>query len=287
MKFFCLTVISLISAAAGARSNTEYYFQPAGGRSLAEVQFETVSNPAKITVVGGTGGESNFGTTTNDINLRYAYGLSDGNAIGVFTGFGSLKYSIATTDRNASGLRDVNLFYKGFSDIWHYGAILGVSTSKTKIENGFPKNRSSGGLSVGANLGAMWSSGAMNYGADLSYLHPFERSYDDGTKLTSGSVLKFAPFYEYNYGMGFVGAELSYNVVRDMAAKQPGQADVEVKGQNYAALKLFGSYDFNESWTGLLNLSAGMHNDHDYNDKGNAEKAYVETGINVAIRCNF
>lgn len=289
MKLFSVAVVTLAAASAfAAKSNTGYYYQPAGGGQAVELKYNMNSKPGKTGAAGG-GAETDNKSTTGDFKVGYWYGLSEGNALGVHTSTGSEKTTVGTTDTTKSGMTDLFIGYKGFSDMWHYGVDLGYNIGgKAKSDN-----RSSGGISLTPNVGILIPSGALNYGADLSYRHNMEATFDNSgsdTKFTRGSHMKLAPFLEWNYGMGFLGGELSYNMVGDTTIKgNNGAADTKNKGEGYLNLKVFASYDFNDMVTGLADVGMGMHSEHDTDDSATTtkEKAYTETDVNIGVRLSF
>lgn len=288
MKLLSLAIITLASASAFAanKSTTEYYFQPSAGGQAVEAKYNMDIKPGKQDSGSGDVDDKH---ELSDFYLNYAYGLNDGNALGAEINFGSDKITLGTTSHTATGMGDINLFYKGFTGMWHYGANLGINTDKIKMDTttNIQDNRSSGGMSLKVNGGLLMSNGAINYGGDLSYTMPFERQVDDtaGSKITGGNTLKIAPFVEYNWGMGFLGAELAYNMVDDMTYKSSG-SETKIKGEGYTTLMLNGSFDFNDMCTGLLALGMGMHPDHDVSTT-TKEKAYTETIASLGVRVNF
>jgi hypothetical protein len=288
-----LVAIALVLASASAfaaekSGSTEYYFQPSAGRSAVELKYKMDLLPGKLDMAGT---EVDAKQEMSDIYLNYAYGLNEGNAIGAETFFGSNKWTVATTSHTANGMGDLAAFYKGFTGMWHYGATFGFSLEKSKIDatTTLPDNRASGGMSLKANVGLLMNSGSLNYGADLSYLMPFERQVDDtdSTKVTGGNTLKIAPFLEWNWGMGFLGGELSYNMVDDTKNKG-NTTETTYKGEGYTGLSLYGSFDFNDMFTGLLTLGMNMHPEHDFQTTGTTKmKAYTETIAGLGVRMNF
>ena len=293
MKLISIAVVTLAAASAfAAKSSNEYYFQPAGGQNALEAKLNTDSNPGKTT----TGGkDSDDKSVTSDLMLDYAYGLNETMAVGAHTFFGSDKQTAPGTSATGNGLGDLNVYFKsGFGDMFHYGVDLGYNVSgKAKLNSdGLQTNRSSGGMSLKGNIGGLMSAGAWNYGADLSYTYLADRKVDNnGTDVTlsGGNTIRLAPFGEYNYGMGFVGAELSYNMVADGTTSSTGIADVTYLGENYLALKVYASYDFADAWTGLAGLTYGAHTDHDQVSNSTATKvdAYAETDLYVGARWTF
>jgi hypothetical protein len=290
MKLLALSIVTLAtaSALAAGKSTTEYYYQPSAGVNAVEAKYLMDLRPGKTD--DGTG-EKDQKYEMSDFYLNYAYGLNDNNAFGAELFFGSQKITSDTTSHTANGMGDIHLLYKGFTDMWHYGADLGISTAKIKLDTAtnLQDNRSSGGMSLKVNGGVLMNSGAINYGADLSYLMPFERQIDDAnsTKLTGGNTLKLAPFVEYNWGMGFLGAELAYNMVDDLTIKS-GAFETKMKGESYLSLMLNGSFDFTDSTVGLLSLGMGMHPEHDETSAGTTKvKAYTETIASLGVRMTF
>ncbi|WP_413289689.1 hypothetical protein [Bdellovibrio sp. HCB337] len=289
MKLLSLAIITLASASAfAAKSNTQYYFQPGASNHVVEANYLMDVKPAKTETAGV---ETDAKQEMSDIYLNYTYGMSDNHAIGLETFFGNNKTTTGTTSSTASGMGDIHVYYKGFSEIWHYGADLGFNTEKIKLDatTGAIDNRSTGGMSFKANVGVMVNNAAMNYGADLSYLMPLERKVDNaaGTTLTGGNTLKLAPFLEYNWGMGFLGAELSYNMMDDTKMDTSG-VETTFKGESYAGFLLYGTYDFNEMFTGILDLGMNMHPEHEEtNVAGTKVKAYTETIVNIGLRMTF
>ena len=273
MRLLAIAVVTLATAAAYAKSNTEYYFQPAASQSAVELKYDMDSMP-----------KDGVKLTRNDIWLRYLYGLSETNTLGIYLASGESK-SDATDAVKASGMTDLHPFWEAYSDMWHYGVDLGISTAKYKATT-----RASGGMSLAAHIGMLMSSNAWNYGADLRYTMPMERSYDDaaGTKVTGGSTPRIAGFTEYNYGMGFVGAELSYAMVGDTTTKV-GAAESKEKGESDMGLALNGSYDINDMWTGLLTIASITHPEHDVSDVPAAGKvkAFTETDVQLGVRATF
>lgn len=288
MKLFTLAIVTLATASAFAKSNNEYYFQPAAGASAVELSYQMDVKPAKNETAGV---ETDNKQEMSDFYLNYAYGLNENNAIGAETFFGSNKMTDGTTTHTADGMGDIHLFYKGFTGMWHYGADFGINTEKIKIDtvSTLQDNRSSGGMSLKANVGLLMNSDALNYGADLSYTMPMERSVDmtPEVKLTGGNMLKLAPFLEYNWGMGFIGGELSYNMVDDLKSKVSGVTSTFMKGESFMGLNLYGTFDFNETFTGLLDLGMNMHQEHDTATAGTKAKAYTETIAKLGVRMSF
>jgi len=288
MKLLSLAIITLASASAFAagKSNTEYYYQPSAGGQAVTATYTMDIRPGKTST---SGVESDSKSELSDIYLNYVYGLNDNNAFGAETFFGSNKITSNGTTHTANGMGDLHAFYKGYTDMWHYGADLGIALDKIKVDTATNKqdNRSTGGMSLKVNGGLLMNSGALNYGADLSYLMPFERTIDatPETKVTGGGVLKLAPFIEYNWGMGFVGAELSYNSVSDYTFKT-SLGESTTKGESYMGLLAYGTFDFNDMFTGILELGMNMHQDVDQSATVK-DKAYTETIASLGVRMNF
>jgi hypothetical protein len=291
MKAFCAAIATIAAASSAFAAKTEYYYQPAAGKQALELSYDYKDVPAKID--NGTT-ESDFKVQSNDLVIDYAYGFNANNAIGANTFFGNAKTTSGSNDNTASGLGDIHAYYKGFTDIWHYGADLGLSLDKMKMVqksgSSFQDNRSSGGMSFKANGGLLIDDGGLNYGADLSYTHFFERETDEtpASKTTGGDTVKVAGFTEYNYGPGFVGGELSYNLVSSETIAQSGSADAKSKAEGFFGLKVNGSYDFNEMFTGLASIGFDMHSTHDLAEDSTTEiKAYNATEIKIGARMNF
>jgi hypothetical protein len=288
MKLLALATITLasVSAFAAGKSNTEYYYQPSAGMSAVTATYKMDIMPGK-TESGGV--ETDSKQEMSDIYLNYAYGLNDNNALGAELFFGSNKWTSGTTTHTANGMGDLHLFYKGFTDMWHYGADLGIATEKVKLDSttSLRDNRSTGGMSLKLNGGVLMSSGALNYGADLSYVLAFERSVDSTpeVKISGGDVLKIAPYLEYNWGMGFVGAELSYNTVSDLTFKANG-GESKTKVGSFTGLLAYGTFDFNDTFTGILGLGMNMHSDVTQAN-GDKDKAFTETIASLGVRATF
>lgn len=286
-----MTITTLAASAAfAAKSNTEYYFQPANGQSAVELRYIMDVSPRQ-TQTAPAAAVDNGRTETNDVSLNYAYGLNESNTLGAALLTGSTKYTSSGVSSTGSGLGDFHLFYKGSADIWHYGVDLGINTEKIKQDatTGNQSNHTTGGLSAKAFVGVMMNSGATNYGADLSYLMPFERTVDvTNVKIKDGNIIRLAPFAEYNYGMGFLGAELSYAVAADTNITAVNTSTTTAKGDTQTGLNLYGSFDFNEMATGLLNVGMVMHGEHDATSvAGTTVKAYTETIASLGVRLNF
>lgn len=273
MRLLSIAVVTLATAAAYAKSNTEYYFQPSANQSAVELKYDMDTKPMD--------GQK---LTQNDLYFRYLYGLSETNTVGVYFANGSIKSDVDGSD-TASGMTDLHPFWEAYSDMWHYGVDLGINTGKAKSTA-----RTSGGLSLAGHVGVLMASGAMNYGADLRYTMPFERSVDDtaGTKYTGTNTTKLAVFGEYNYGMGFVGAELAYSMIGDTTVKT-NAGEAKSKGESDMSIALNGSYDFNDMWTGLLTVASISHPEHDADDSAAPAKvkAYSETDIQIGVRATF
>lgn len=288
MKLLALATITLasVSAFAAGKSNTQYYYQPSAGVNAVTATYKMDISPGKTE---SSGVESDDKSELSDIYLNYAYGLNDNNAFGAELFFGSNKQTKGANSHTANGMGDLHLFYKGFTDMWHYGADFGIATEKIKTDTtgNFVDNRSTGGMSLKVNGGLLMSSGALNYGADLSYIAAFERSVDSTTdiKVTGGNVLKIAPFVEYNWGMGFVGAELSYNTVSDVTTKVSGTESTSKVG-SFAGLMAYGTFDFNDMFTGVLGLGMNMYQDVTQSN-GDKDKAYTETVADLGVRMTF
>ena len=287
-KMIIVSLLLTATSAFAAKSNTEYYFQPAAGVSAVEANYYMSVRPSK-TAVGAVETDDKY--EQSDVQLSYMYGVNENNAFGIGTYFGSLKNTVGATSTTASGMGDIQAMYQGFTGMWRYGAAVGINTEKIKIDATTSKtsNRSSGGLSVAANVGLLMNSDALNYGADLSYLMPMEREVDgtSGTKITGGNVMKLSPFVEWNWGMGFLGAEFSYVMVSDYEAKN-NLGKSTTLGESYMRLMANGSFDFNETFTGLLSLGMAMHPEHDQQSVGATKvKAYTETIASLGVRATF
>lgn len=287
MKLISVAAVTLATASAFAAPTTEYFFQPNGGQSALELNYMMGNDPVKFE----GGGESK--TTTNDLMLDYSYGLSDNAAVGGYITTGSQKVSSGGADSTASGMGDLHAYYRGFSDMIRYGVDLGISLAKQKYNStGELTNRASGGMSLAAYVGLLTSADAWNYGGNLSVGMPLERSYEvdggGGGKIKGGMLTRLAGFGEYNYGMGFVGAELAYNMVGDTTQTPDGGGDTKLKGENYLSLGLNASYNFNDMATGLIGYSMGMHGARDYDDTGATKvEAYTSSMINIGARFTF
>lgn len=287
-KMILAAVVSMAATTAFAKATTEYYFQPAAGAHAVELEYGMDSDPIK-TSTGGT--DTDAKTTVNDFRLNYGYGLNETTTLGVYTFTGSLKTESGASSSTASGMGDIFLYYKGFADMIHWGVDLGINMGKTKFNAaGEQTNRSSGGMSIAANVGVLANSAEWNYGADLRIALPQERTADNnGTdiKSTGGNTTKLAGFGEYNYGMGFVGAELAYMMVGDRTVKST--PETKLKGEGYLALTGYASYDFNDMATGLLSIGLENHSEHDETDgAGSAKvKAYMGTNVALGVRLNF
>ena len=289
MKKMILTaVITMAATTAFGKATTEYYFQPAAGAQAVELKYSMNADPIK-TETGGT--ETDGAVTTADFNIDYAYGLNETAAVGVYTFTGSQKTKAGATDSTASGMGDLHVYYKGFSDMIHWGADLGINMGKSKANAaGETTNRSSGGLSLKGNVGVLANSAEWNYGGDFSITLPQERTADNnGTdiKATGGNVTKLAGFAEYNYGMGFVGGELAYIMVGDTTVKTT--PETKLKGEGFLQLTGNASYDFNDMATGLLSIGLEQHSAHDQTDGAGAAKvkAYMGTNVALGVRLNF
>ncbi|RYZ88072.1 MAG: hypothetical protein EOP04_10170 [Proteobacteria bacterium] len=165
-----MIIVSLLLSAtsAFAKSNTEYYFQPAAGAHAIEANYFMDIKPAKTAT--GTAPDVDAKNEINDLQLMYMYGLNENNAIGLSTFTGTNKSTVGATSKSASGMGDLVANYRGFMGMWHYGADLGVNLEKIKLDSaGDVSNRASGGMSVRANVGMLMASDAWNYGGDLSY----------------------------------------------------------------------------------------------------------------------
>lgn len=288
-----MTLATIATSAAFAATKTEYYFQPAASQSSVELSYAMSVQPRKNADTAGV--ETDNKLDTNVFNLNYAYGLSDTNTLGAYISTGSVKSTVGTVSSTASGMGDFHLFYEGSSDIWHYGLDLGLSTAKGKfdtVNTSAPGNRSSGGHSAKAFVGVMMSADAMNYGADLSYTYLLERTIESGTtevKVKDGNTVRLAPFVEYNYGFGWLGAELSYAMVGDRSVTIGGVNAGKYKGETVTGLAVNGSYDFNEMATGLLTVGMNMHGSHAETDATGSDtvKGYTETIASLGARLLF
>lgn len=286
MKKLLVLAAMMTSSAAFAKGTTEYYFQPAAGASALTLSYSMKSAPVK-TETSGT--ESDAKVAINDFGIDYAYGLGEAMALGAKTGTGSMKVT-TTSDATASGMTDLHLYFKGFSDMIHYGVDLGVSPGKSKKDSsGNLSNRYSGGMSLAANVGVLMAGSGMNYGGDLSYTMPLERTVDNNgsdVKVTGGSTIKLAGFMEYDYAVGMFTGELSYNMVADSTEK--ATSDTKLKGESFLGLNLQGTYDFNEMVTGIASLGLENHSSHDYTDAGTTKvKAYMATNVMLGARIGF
>jgi hypothetical protein len=272
MKMFLTSLTLLLTATAFGKSTTEYYFQPAAGGSALELTYES----AAATVKYDPSGESKV--TAGDFHINYAYGLDANSALGIYTFSGTVETKTTTTSK-ADGMGDLHLYYKGFSDFLHYGADLGINTAKNKTDN-----RSTGGPSINLNVGGLWTASGWNFGGDLTYRFLMERTDDSSPaqKTTEGNVVRVAGFGEYNYGSGFIGGELSDSMVADSKTKVSGTTTTN-KGENYIALKAYGSLEFSDMVEGLLSIEDQMHP----KISANSTKAYSETILALGVRLNF
>lgn len=286
-KMILAAVVSMAATTAFAKATTEYYFQPAAGAHAVKIDYRMGSAPAKTETAGGV--ESDYKITTNDLYLDYGYGLNETTALGAYIFNGSAKTTVGTKDTTASGMGDLHLYYKGFADMIHWGVDLGVNMGKAKADK-----RGTGGLSIAANVGVLANSAEWNYGGDLKFVMPMERTTEAATagqndeKITGGNLIKLAGFAEYNYGMGFLGAELAYNMLSDRTEKATA-GETKYKGEGFLSLTGNASYDFNDMATGLLSIGLENHSEHDETDgAGSAKvKAYMGTNVALGVRLNF
>ena len=144
-----------------------------------------------------------------------------------------------------------------------------------------------------ANVGVMMNSASWNYGGDLSYMMPLERSYEGdptgGGKFKGGNTAKLAGFGEYNWGMGFAGAELAYLMRDDTTVTPDTGAESKLKGESFLALTAYGTYDFNDMVSGLASLGVENHTSHDLTDATGSSKvkAYMGTNVALGVRVHF
>lgn len=268
-----LVLAALMSAtAANAKTTTEYYLQPGAGGSALTLDY----NMGSATVKSASDVETKATSGLFDIN--YAYGLNDTMAFGFHTDTGSVKTEVASTSTTASGLGDLHAYMAGFSDMIHYGVDLGLNTAKSKSDN-----RSSGGLSLMGHVGVLSSSGAWNFGGDLAYTLPMERTTDNSgteSKVTGGNEMKLAGFAEYNYGMGFIVGELSHNTLAESTTKT-GATESKSKADSALGLSVKGTYDINEmatAFAGIAMYNVGSNDDH---------KAYSSNVITLGAHLFF
>ncbi|RYZ88073.1 MAG: hypothetical protein EOP04_10175 [Proteobacteria bacterium] len=86
--------------------------------------------------------------------------------------------------------------------------------------------------------------------------------------------------------MGFLGAELSYLMLADRTDKT-GTISTTIKGESYAQLLFNGSFDWNETVTGLLSLGLAMHPEHDSGVTNVKVRDYTETIASLGVRATF
>ena len=292
MKTLAISLITIISTLAMAKATNEYYYQPAAGVNAVEVVYSNTATPMENETLGV---KTDLKSTASDFIIRYARGLDEKRAWGLYTFFGSREFNDDSSGTNvkhtADGMGDIHAFYKAFwGDNMHWDADLGVNTEKIKIHtaSGLADNRSTGGSSLKLAIGKMWTDNAWNYGADLSYLALFERTVDNAasTKLTEGNTVKLAGFGEYNHGNGFVGAEIGYNGVGDLKTKTSGVTST-LEAENFFNIRIYGTYEFNDMWTGLLSFNDAMHADQDITPGTTQSNAYNETNFNIGARYTF
>lgn len=268
MKMLLASLTVLLAASAYAKSSNEYFFQPEAGKSALEIQDAMTTATVKTDPA-----TVDAKVNDNDIMLDYGYGLNANTTLGVRTSTGTDEVKVSGVSTKNTGMDDIQLYYKGQSDVWHYGADLALG-SKSKA-----KSRATGGNSIGLFGGGLWSADGWNYGGKLSYDYNLEHSDDSSpaVKTTGGDTLMIAAFGEYNYGSGFAGAELSNSSISDTKVKGGGTA----KNAGNMAIKLYGSYDFNETCTGLLSLTDAMV------AKVTGMKAYNAMIVMAGVRLNF
>lgn len=276
MKLLTVAIMTLATTAAYAKSNTEYYFQPAAGQSALTAAYLMSSTSIKADNAAAT--ETKM--TGSDVALDYGYGLTESSTVGGYLFSGSMKTEQgAAPSTTANGMSDLHVYYRAFSNIWHYGADLGVNMGKAKADA-----RSTGGMSVKVNAGALLSSDAWNYGGDLALTFPMERTTEvtgGDTKTTGGMATRVAAFGEYNYGMGFVGAELAQNMVAKTTDKTVAGVETETASDNFLSVMPYASYDFSDMVTGLLSYEMDMHGSR------TGVKAYTTNVIALGARFNF
>ena len=271
---FVLLLTTLIASFAFAKSTNEYFFQPADGKNKLDLFYEMAN--AKVDFEGG----GNSKLTISDFHVDYAYGLNANNALGVHTFSGTSKSKLSTgTTTTADGMGDLHVYYKGFMDMWHYGADLGISTAKEKSDN-----RATGGHSIALYGGGLWTNGAWNFGPKLTYTIFMERTDDSSpeVKTTGGNVLNVAGFAEYGFGEGFIGGELAFISEDKSTLKQSG-ASTSVKGNTATSIAAYATYSFNETVDGIFKVT-------DYMVAKNSDtgiKAYSLMMIDLGVRINF
>ncbi len=272
MKMLLIALTVLSTGSAFGKASTEYFFQPASGASAIELTYEKTDATIKFTPSGELKVEG------NDVRVDFAHGLSENAAVGFYTFSGELKSkSGSTTISKADGMGDIHFYYKGISDSLYYGADLGVNTEKSKADS-----RSTGGLSLKGNVGYLGSASSLNYGGDVSYNYKMERTNDStpATKTTGGDELKLAVFGEFNYGTGFLGAEVASLSISERENKRLN-VTTTTKSSSPTSLKLYGTFDFSQMVQGLLSLENRMI------PKETGTKAYTVSTLSAGVRINF
>jgi len=297
MKLITVAVLTLAATAAFAdgKATTEFYYEPAGGQQALQLNLDYMMDPMTYTENGLTGDAK---TNSTSLIVNYGYGLSENMVVGGYLSYGSDAITASApggTDQTqtASGLGDIHLYFKGFSDMIHYGLDLGINNgnitedSTTNLRN----NNSSGGMSAKANVGFMMAAGMLNYGADLSYLYKgtVTTATAGGTNdtTTGDGVLNLSPFVEYNYGSGFAGAVISYSMVQ--SGNDTTTTSVATNAAyNVAGLKLFGTYAFSDSMTGLLSVAYYSVPSYQFDaNSAHTTVAYGQTDVNLGFRMTF
>ena len=171
-----------------------------------------------------------------DLKVMADYGLMHGLAVGGELGYvtGTFKTEPATTDTDIVGLRDLELFAKGHSDMGAgrlaYGATLNFSLGNQENKTG-ESTPNSGGMGLTPYVGYEMAVGPGIWGAQASYNWVGERTSETAgveSKTEGGSSIGLATFYEYAMGAEMsLGAALRYAMTSETENAGVGNNDEE------------------------------------------------------------
>lgn len=271
---------------------SEYYFQPKSNQSAFTALYSLTSAPLEQRIDSLS---SDIDARSQDILLRYEYGLDEKKTIGVysFLGFKEYESKISPGSDNtntANGVGDIHIYLKGIEGDFRYTIDLGVNVDESKIDptTGLQDNRTSGGSSLTLRAGRIWTYLSWNYGLDSSILILGERKLNETStfKEQGGNIFRVAWFSEYNFGTGFAGFELAYNLIDQIKVKTNTRT-LTMGSESFPRVVLFGSWILTDNWAAIVRLEQTFHEGQNLTPTISEFKGYVETAYSLGVRSSF
>lgn len=251
---------TLIATIQTVNAETLLYYTPKGGQSAIQTEYEWTPN----TILENKENESKITYSGNLLKLNYQYGLNDYVALGAELGLGEQTLSTSTTTLKDSGLKDSILKLHAKYNLFLLGMDISLPNSKaithTYSDKAYNGNLSSGGITISPYVGMLYEVEDFNLGVVGAYDHRLERQseyadHSGSNTTTGGHQLQLSPFIEWNYGSGFIAAQLTKSSVSEISSKNQDNFESTQQKFEYHKVALKGSYNFSNQLTMLMDIT--------------------------------